>query len=287
MTQLYQRLSHSQLQLQHISLPTCSRCGSAKHVDCSSKNTTSDKEKKKHASSRSQRISGPVVTRMPIRSSSQSRPQLVVMRPKASRKSSSSSNNSSSNSKKSSPISTHTSSLASPLPKYEPIDLQACGFIKGTMGGVPLPGLKQRVDSFDDPRSSTSPLDYKDYASEYLNYPTPRLPSFTPTPRRNPPHEKKVAPEAPLPSPPLPMKRRIDKATPSSYTFASDSTKLGEIPQRNWTRPWDYEEAARLNDKAAVAGPVVPVVEAKTSKKKSLFMKIMRRKGAAEVSARA
>lgn len=63
--------------------------------------------------------------------------------------------------------------------------------------------------------------------------------------------------------------------TPSSYTFASDSTKLGEIPQRNWTTPWDYEEAQRLNVEAAAA-MIVPVTSKEESKdgrpkKKGLF----------------
>jgi hypothetical protein len=63
----------------------------------------------------------------------------------------------------------------------------------------------------------------------------------------------------------------MDKATPSTYTFASDSTKLGEIPQRNWAVPWNAAEAERLNAEAAIIGhPNVPVADIKT-KKKGLF----------------
>ena len=62
----------------------------------------------------------------------------------------------------------------------------------------------------------------------------------------------------------------MDKVTPSTYTFASDSTKLGEIPQRNWTVPWDYDEAERLNAEAAVVG--LPVMAAgEKAKKRGLF----------------
>jgi hypothetical protein len=60
--------------------------------------------------------------------------------------------------------------------------------------------------------------------------------------------------------------------TPSSYTFASDSTKLGEIPQRKWTRPYDYEEAQRMNAEAAVNGyPGVVGADEKELKKKKRF----------------
>lgn len=44
--------------------------------------------------------------------------------------------------------------------------------------------------------------------------------------------------------------------TPSSYTFASDSTKLGEIPETRWAKPWDYERAEMLNNMAAAAAKV-------------------------------
>ncbi|EAT80668.2 hypothetical protein SNOG_12256 [Parastagonospora nodorum SN15] len=68
----------------------------------------------------------------------------------------------------------------------------------------------------------------------------------------------------------LPVRRRIDKMTPSAYTFASDSTKLGEIPQRSWTTPWDYEEADRLNHEARTAVPIV-VIDEKVGRKKGIF----------------
>lgn len=267
MTQLYQRLSYSQLPLYSIDTSPCLRCGSAKHVDCSSRSTSPDKEKRKHTSSR-QRISGPVVTKMPIKSSSQ--PQLVVMRPKNTRKTSNSS--SGSGSTKSTSASTYTSPLASPLPKYVPIEsfeVQTPGAVKGTLGAWPE-SVRQRVDSFDDPRPTTWPQTHISTGPEHLHHhtPTPKVPSFTPTPRKN----SSASPQRSKPSsPPLvspsPVKRRLDKATPSSYTFASDSTKLGEIPQHHWTNPWDYEEAERLNAEAAVTGRPIAVADSKSKKK--------------------
>jgi hypothetical protein len=86
----------------------------------------------------------------------------------------------------------------------------------------------------------------------------------------------KEKPSSPVPGM-TPVKRRLDKATPSTYTFASDSTKLGEIPQRNWATPWDYEEAERLNAEAAMVGyPAAPIVVDEKGKKKGIF-KFLRR----------
>ncbi|KAL1623985.1 hypothetical protein SLS56_008037 [Neofusicoccum ribis] len=42
--------------------------------------------------------------------------------------------------------------------------------------------------------------------------------------------------------------------TPSTYSFASDSTKLGEIPPRKWTVPFDYAAMERANAEAAARG---------------------------------
>jgi hypothetical protein len=76
------------------------------------------------------------------------------------------------------------------------------------------------------------------------------------------------------------MRRRLDIATPSTYTFASDSTKLGEIPQRSWNTPWDYEEAGRMNEEAAKKPVSVPSVE--KPKKRGVFK--MFRRGTGESS---
>ncbi|KAF2827656.1 hypothetical protein CC86DRAFT_214515 [Ophiobolus disseminans] len=308
MTQLYQRLSQSQLQLQYISTPSsCVKCGSRKHADCSARSSStssSSKDKKKHSTTR-QRVTGPTITRMPLRSSNH--PQLVVVRPKPSRKGSSSSNSSSSSKSHSPSTSTHTSPLASPLPLYiaeEPFEIETNGIIRGILG-APMPPLagtgRRRKDSFNDAhRPSTWPeYEYPYITQEHLHMPSYKLPSFVPaTPRKSsatpvprtkptpPPKPAQLsqkypsrASTPPAPSPkqqsPLPpaavARRRMDKVTPSSYTFASDSTKLGEIPQRNWTTPWDYEEAERLNNEAA--GPVPVVVEGrdKDGKKKGLL----------------
>ncbi|KAH7394073.1 hypothetical protein DE146DRAFT_616474 [Phaeosphaeria sp. MPI-PUGE-AT-0046c] len=300
MTQLYQRLSQSQLQLQQFKDPSCTNCGSTKHSDCSVRSSTtsgSSKEKKRHTSSR-HRMIGPVVTRMPIKSSSQ--PQLVVVRPRPSRKNSS---HSPASAKSQSPLSSaYTSPLASPLPLYvaeEPFEIETDGVIRGVLGGpVPLAGSgRRRKDSFNvhDPRPTTWPephpasYQYPYVMQEHLHLPTPKLPKFTSTPRKStsPPPKTRIPPsksEKRISPPPvtLPIRRRADKITPSSYTFASDSTKLGEIPQRHWTTPWDYAEADRLNNEAAATfQSIAPViVDEKVGRKKGIFKWMKKGNGA-------
>ena len=67
-------------------------------------------------------------------------------------------------------------------------------------------------------------------------------------------------------------RRRADKATPSTYTFASDSTKLGEIPVTKWSVPFNHEEAERKNAEAEMTGwpVVVAPVEQKGRTRKGL-----------------
>ncbi|KAF4537019.1 uncharacterized protein LTHEOB_11728 [Lasiodiplodia theobromae] len=49
--------------------------------------------------------------------------------------------------------------------------------------------------------------------------------------------------------------------TPSTYSFSSDSTKLGEIPMRKWTVPWDYAAMERANAEAAALRGNLPAME--------------------------
>jgi hypothetical protein len=75
------------------------------------------------------------------------------------------------------------------------------------------------------------------------------------------------------------MRRRLDIATPSMLTFASDSTKMGEIPQRNWNTPWDYDEAERLNEEAAKKRVAVNAASKPKERKKGIFRRFRRGTG--------
>jgi hypothetical protein len=47
------------------------------------------------------------------------------------------------------------------------------------------------------------------------------------------------------------FRRRVEKVTPSMHTFASNSTKVGEIPMCKWNTPYDFDEMMRRNAEAA------------------------------------
>ncbi|KAF2007729.1 hypothetical protein P154DRAFT_452891 [Amniculicola lignicola CBS 123094] len=285
LNQLYQRLSQSQLQVYRVGY--CARCGSAKHQNCSGAvgrnsprpNGKGHAEKRKHTSSRS-KTNGPTVARLPIKSSSQT--QLVVVRPRNPRKDSASSS-SSTKSRSTSTASSYASPPMSPLPQYTAVDPYMTQMQPGPKVNSSSTG-RRRAGSFDGPRPTTWPQTRPDNTLP-LQLPTPQ--KLTHEQQQRPSKAKHTSPLHAQPSPPLrekhspspshqhsgPIKRRMDKITPSTYTFASDSTKLGEIPQRDWSKPWDYEEAERLNRETLVKGypaPVQPEGE-KVKGKRGLF----------------
>jgi hypothetical protein len=256
MNQLYVRLSQSQMQLHRMASPK------------------SDVEKRRHAGSR-QRVTGPTVARVPGKSSKET--QLVFMRPKTGRKGSTSSGSSThaTSTTRSSPL---ASPLASPLPQYTAKDPFPFPPMKPTTDKAHAPAGRKRADSLDGPRPTTWPqVKPDDTAPIALRLPPTKA---TTTRKSPPPREKRTSP--PLSPSAMPIRRRMDKVTPSTYTFASDSTKLGEIPQRNWTVPWDYEEAERLNAEAAVIGLPMMVAGGERTKKKGLFGFL--RRGSAQAS---
>jgi|SRR5690242_3384361 len=293
MNQLYQRLSQSQLQI-HPALRTKTPqyCESGNSSD-------SSKDNRKSTASR-RRPSGSHVTRMPLKSSSQ--PQLCMVRSKsrnAPRKESISGNSSGTSKPASKSNSPHASPFASPLqspvPEYavlDPmihnrLDFKSTTYMPGAYPDkliTPANTDRKRVDSLDAARPAAwpyaQPYDYFSIMPERSHEPKLKLAEFAATPRKMPsPSSPKKAP--PVPAKPTalsaptttaapvvaaPIKRRLDKVTPSSYTFASDSTKLGEIPETRWARPWDYERAEMLNNMAAAAAKVrvpSPAVEEK------------------------
>jgi len=70
-------------------------------------------------------------------------------------------------------------------------------------------------------------------------------PSYSPVPSR-PHHTPK-----PEDSAEEIFRRRVEKVTPSMHTFASNSTKVGEIPMCKWNTPYDFDEMMRRNAEAA------------------------------------
>jgi hypothetical protein len=248
LNQLYQRLSQSQLQL---------------HRRPESK---TDPERKKRSSSR-QRSQGPTVTRVSVKTSGSSKQtQLAMVRPRNARKGSTSSSSTGSSKTPSTSVSSPytTPPRSPPLPEYSPND--------------PFPPQKAPVVKNNSTASKKPMLSAN--TGRPTTWPQPKVTKPAPFTNTLPTSEEYFAMKSLPPHLPLPFsnathsvpRRRIDKHTPSTYTFASDSTKLGEIPQRNWTVPFNYEQAERLNAEAAVKGHPVTTASAdqKTKTRKGL-----------------
>ena len=63
------------------------------------------------------------------------------------------------------------------------------------------------------------------------------------------------------------------------YTFASDSTKLGEIPMRKWNNPFDYDEMGRRNKEAAMGMSQQQLQQTAAQRKKGGFFSFFRKAG--------
>ncbi|KAF2707394.1 hypothetical protein K504DRAFT_384104 [Pleomassaria siparia CBS 279.74] len=274
LNQLFQRLSQSHVNLNVYRSSSCGQCGSMKHKDCpgvisryspSSKGSVSS-DKKRQTSPKS-RSSTHMITRVSLKSNSSTQTRLAVVRPRASRKSSSSSSSYSSTKSHSAFDPSYTSPVESPLPQYAQLDPFPAH--KSSAHKASATSSRRRANSIDGPGPITWPHTRSDNT---LPLPTPHLKSQPPKRSPPPPPREKQDPLCPGP---LLKARRLDKPTFSTYTFASGSTKLGEIPQRNWNTPWDYDEAERMNQEAAMRRRTSSV-ESKPKAKKGMF-KFLRR----------
>ncbi|KAK7522617.1 uncharacterized protein IWZ02DRAFT_377592 [Phyllosticta citriasiana] len=244
--QLYQRLSQSQVNLDS-GRTCCPNCRSQKHADCGSVvDLQSAREQKPVAKKQSLVAVKPAPngatplppTKSPKPRGSQSR--LVMVRPRKSRL------------KPSSPTSAMQSSkpLATMPPRSRTTQHAAAA----------------ASSSSSSSSSALSPMPATTHRSHSrLRPPPPRHSSMPPIPLATPPPPQNPQPrllsddntpslhqQQPPPPPPPPRPRRTTVPVPASvYSFASDSTKLGEIPMARWAGgPWDAERAARLNAEA-------------------------------------
>ncbi|KAF7191559.1 hypothetical protein HII31_07061 [Pseudocercospora fuligena] len=88
-------------------------------------------------------------------------------------------------------------------------------------------------------------------------------------------------PEIPAPLPgakPMEPRRRLQKPTPTLYSIASDSTKLGEIPLHKWSEPVDFDAMSLANKEAMKNGwPVMDADLTGQKKKRGGFLRLFRR----------
>ena len=199
--------------------------------------TESDVKKDKKGTAGYTKVRGPMIAKVIIQDSSKA-PQIAIVKPGERRKKSTSTSSSGSNSSSVSKARSEPSLLlATPPPEYTPVD-------------------RARPKS---QRTKTAPGTSKQS----------RDPTVTPTP--SPRREMRAARSAshlantlqhmpePLPSmpeldgfpvslgPALPRRR---KQTPTYYSIASDSTKLGEIPLHKWNVPYDFDAMSVANKQA-------------------------------------
>ncbi|GAB7363342.1 hypothetical protein MBLNU230_g3623t1 [Neophaeotheca triangularis] len=118
-----------------------------------------------------------------------------------------------------------------------------------------------------------------------------KLRSSRSTPRLQKPHTPEEAPPLPRRThedtlAPLrrPVDSRLPKRTPTMYSMASASTKMGEIPMHKWHDPWDYDAMAARNREAEEQGwpfqaQEAAVAEDRVKKKRGGLFRMFRRKG--------
>ncbi|KAF2459694.1 hypothetical protein BDY21DRAFT_362382 [Lineolata rhizophorae] len=271
MNGLYQRLSQSQVAL-HPPPPYsgCACCSQHNHngrytnMPCAGNNGEAGKSRKHKQSSTSstQGEKLPTVARMPLKSS-KSEPKLVVVRPRNRRQASSSLSSSSSSSAGSASAAHSAASTTVTTPVNSP--MASPGFMQHPAAPAPKSAASRPSGKRDGKKSTPSPGPTRtDWP------PAPAIPAHILAPSAAPP-----IPPAPIPSflahhtpsspspspPPVPsphhrerLARRQHRPTRSAYSFASDSTKLGEIPMRNWVLPFDFADMERRNREAVANG---------------------------------
>lgn len=284
LTQLYQRVSHSSLVLRDPA-PACAGCGSSRHAHCerdaspragtpntsgSGQAQTPSRTRRAHERSQSDAIRATSITRVVAKGSAQ--PQLALVRPRGRRGTSSSSSSSSAASAFSPSLQSRVST-APTTPNMSPVfppDLDAFPFPLQK----PSPAFERRARSASAPRPVTSddkPTTPKQaqpaigtskkskLGSQSSRAQSLRRKKATTPPCTTPESPPKVAEPYLLQQVPIQAQshlltpRRSQKATPSAYSFLTDSTKLGEIPPHKQTAPPDYELMARLNAEAVAS----------------------------------
>lgn len=240
LSQLYERLSQSSLALNSVKA-CCSHCETGRYATLAvpkgvnnalpCRHPHRSRRKKKQAVNRAN-FSSPTVARVPLKSSSQT--QMVIVRPR-NRRTASSSSNSSSNSHSTDHTTAMTAlSSSTTLPRASSFPTQTAASRLVTQKSKPR--SNQRTRTWPQVQNANQETSISATLNSSLNTPmsatSARASSLAPVPRR------------------------LDKTTPSAYSWASDSTKLGEIPMRKWTFPSDYESMETINAEAAASGAI-------------------------------
>lgn len=266
--QLYRRM------LQQMSTPTALRNWDDRRTKEDNQSTPTvagrARDKRPLASPKRTKVKGPMLARVII-AGSKKPSAMAMVRPGERKKKRKSLSEASSKTQSCNSLAL-PSSAATPLPLYGPRD-------------PPVKPLHHRASTQPErtrPQHKQSALD----VSTIRERPTRDVLRAT----RSTPHLDSTIFQRPEPPPPMPStaplpdimelqsRRRLQKPTPTYYSVASDSTKLGEIPLHKWSEPFNFDAMSMINKEAARNGwPVTDLVTAEQKKKRGGLFGIFRR----------
>ena len=210
---------------------------SRRHERKSKKSALSASRKKHEAAQQQQKLRGPTLAQVSIQDSSRA-PQLALVRPGERRKKSSSD----SAHFKSTSMTKLSSTSCSTLPAYAPRQSPQIGADqprrKQSEASLTKTSANKRADKL---RATKSTPRLQATLNEPFN-PVPPVPAIDPA----------MSPDAAFA--PLLQVPRHRKATPTFYSIATDSTKIGEIPLHKWADQSDFDRMSLLNQQAYANG---------------------------------
>lgn len=219
------------------------------HHDASHRRHADSPKRKHKASTSHTKVKGPMLARVVVENSS--RPSQIAMVKPSERRKKSSSTSSSELSKASSTPSTPPPEYA-PEPSPRPVAVRS-----NTAPAAPKPRKKHSAANL--PAQPLLQNDQRQAARSTPRLPTMaelEVPACTATLPAGPPnllmpaHVNAAAQSTPA----LPDRTRMRKPTPTYYSIASDSTRLGEIPLHKWNAPYDFDQMSVLNREAERKG---------------------------------
>lgn len=217
------------------------------------KPANSPKRKRKPSTSHT-KVKGPMLARVVIQDSSKPS-QIAIVKPSDRRKKSTSTSSSSSE------LSKASSTPSTPPPKYAPEPPPRPVAVRSkTAPAAPASKPRRNASAVDLPTQPTPQPEPRQAACS-----TPRLQTLTERQQAEP-WCTATLPSGPtafhyhaqVSSPPYvnsaaqstPALPRSRKPTPTYYSIASDSTRLGEIPLHKWNAPADFDQMSMLNREA-------------------------------------
>jgi hypothetical protein len=255
--QLFRRMSQTQLSQassSRLALPH------TVHQDSSHTSHGEKKQRRRRPAAKHTKVRGPTLARVVIANSSKPS-QIALVKPGERRKKSSSSSVSRAYSD---PPSGASTPLSPPPPYNEPEQLAIAA-------PPPAPQRRHTTPEVPRPRRKASAADVRPRPLDSQH--------AYPTAARSTPGllTDNAGVYTGLASPPNVLPRRR-KPTPTYYSMASDSTKLGEIPLHRWPEPFDFDAMSLMNRAAEVNGwPADQVGSVGTKKKRFGLMRLFRK----------